>query len=60
MLIGVEAFDEMRFSSILKTSDYLYSHFPDFSFNRLEISFLKRIRIEIEAFYKIIGIYTNI
>lgn len=60
MLIGVEAFDEMRFSSILKTSDYLYSHFPDFSFNRLEISFLKRIRIEIEAFYKIIGIYKNI
>ena len=59
MLIGVEAFDEMKFSSILKTSDYLYSHFPDFSFNSLDISFLKRVRIEIEVFYKIITIAKN-
>ncbi|MGP1438550.1 MAG: motility associated factor glycosyltransferase family protein [Treponema sp.] len=53
MLIGVEAFDENQFLSILKTCDYLYSHFPDSSLNTTDISFLKRIRIEIEAFYKI-------
>ena len=56
MLIGVVAFDMDEFSSILKSSDYLYSHFPDSNSKIAEISFLKRIRIEIEVFYKIINI----
>lgn len=55
MLIGVDSFDEKKFNSILKTCDYLYSHFPDGAFATTNISFLKRIRIEIEAFYKIIN-----
>ena len=57
MLIGTEIFDENEVSSILKTSDYLYSHFPDVSLNVTDISLLKRIRIEVEVFYKIINIY---
>ncbi len=57
MLIGVETFDKEKFSFILKTSDYLYSHFADTSLSEMDISFLKRIRIEIEVFYKVINIY---
>ena len=57
MLIGVETFDKEKFSFILKTSDYLYSHFADTSLSEMDISFLKRIRIEIEMFYKVINIY---
>ena len=60
MLIGVETFDKEKFSFILKTSDYLYSHFPDGLLPLSNISFLKRIRIEGETFYKIISVYENI
>ena len=60
MLIGLEDFNEEIFLSILKTSDYLYSHFPDGLLPLSNISFLKRIRIEGETFYKIISVYENI
>lgn len=59
MLIGIETFDKEKFTSILKNSDYLYSHFPDNSLNVEDVSFLKRVRIELEAFYKIITIHQN-
>ena len=60
MLIGLEDFNKEIFLSILKASDYLYSHFPDGLLPLSNISFLKRIRIEIETFYKIISIYEDI
>ncbi|MGP1440081.1 MAG: 6-hydroxymethylpterin diphosphokinase MptE-like protein [Treponema sp.] len=59
MLIGIETFDKEKFTSILKNSDYLYSHFPDNSLNVEDVSFLKRVRIELEAFYKITTIHQN-
>lgn len=59
MLIGEKKFDKDEVSSIIKTSDYLYSHFPDSTINVMDISFLKRIRIEIDVFSKIISIYKN-
>ena len=60
MLIGLEDFNEEIFLSMLRTSDYLYSHFPDGLLPLSNISFLKRIRIEGETFYKIISVYENI
>ncbi len=40
---------------LMKNNSYLYMHFPDGHEPTLEISFLKRIRAEIDYFYKIIN-----
>ena len=60
MLVGDIPFDFDTASSIIKNSKYLYIHFPDYiDFSSLKIqnlSFLKRIRIELEFFLKIINI----
>ena len=59
MLTGDMPFDLDIASNILKSSNYLYIHFPDYTdFSTLkiqDISFLKRIRIELEFFLKIIN-----
>ena len=58
MLVGDIPFDSDIAYNIIKESNYLYIHFPDcIDFSALkiqDISFLKRIRIELEFFLKII------
>ena len=60
MLIGELPFEACKVLSILKTADYLYLHFADFSYltdkAMLSISFLKRVRIEVEYFLKLINL----
>lgn len=58
ILIGLEDWDAETFINIVKSTDYLYLHFPDYPTLNNEFmtcpSFLKRIRIETEYFLKII------
>ena len=58
MLVGKILFDKERMAILLKDADYLYFHFPDYvsekTLNLDDISFLKRIRIELESFLKIL------
>lgn len=44
---------EEQISALLKNRDYLYLHFPDGTEFKMEISFLKRIRAELDSFIKI-------
>lgn len=59
MLTGQVPFDEKKAAEILRNCSYLYLHFPDYidvnKINTKDISFLKRIRIEVEYFLKIMG-----
>ncbi len=51
---GEKEFDEYKVKKLLNETPYLYLHFPDYYSNeiKLEQSFLRRIRIEIEYFLK--------
>ena len=55
MLSGIIPSDTNRLEELLDTADYLWAHFPD-AYRRppsRDISFLKRVRVEIEPFHKL-------
>jgi len=65
ILTGEAAPDQMRLSSLIEECDYLYAHFPDFagglkpvldegSANQKTLSFLKRVRAEIDPMIKLL------
>lgn len=58
MLTGGDEWNVETFINVIKSTDYLYLHFPDYSpsldASMISSSFLKRIRIEVEYFLKII------
>jgi len=58
MLTGIDEWNSKIFANIIKSCDYLYLHFPDYPTlkdeNMFQPSFLKRIRIEVEYFLKVL------
>ena len=56
-LIGRDKITPNYMLELLKQMDYLYLHFPDYPFlddkEMLSLSFLKRVRIEVEYFLKL-------
>ena len=58
-LTGQNNLSKAELKELLKKNDFLFLHFPDYSTNLgdkiLEQSFLKRVRIEVEYFYKFLA-----
>ena len=52
--------DKKQLFALLESMDYLYLHFPDGHKASLEISFLKRVRAEIDFFLKDITLGENL
>lgn len=55
-LVGKKPLDKTTLKALLIKNDFLFLHFPDYSPSinnkALEINFLKRVKIEMEYFYK--------
>jgi hypothetical protein len=58
ILTGEAAADQQRLKCLVDECDYLWGHFPDYAGGRdadlSDISFLKRIRAEIDPMLKLI------
>jgi len=65
ILTGEAAYDKMRLNTLIEECDYLYAHFPDYaggvkpiieegSVSQNTLSFLKRVRAEIDPMLKIL------
>jgi len=59
LLTGEAAADNVRLSELISECDYLWAHFPDYNASRRpvinDISFLKRLRTEIDPMLKLLG-----
>ncbi|MCL2809308.1 MAG: DUF115 domain-containing protein [Treponema sp.] len=58
LLTGDEAMNQQRLTELIEECDYIWAHFPDYSGGRKpninDVSFLKRIRAEIDPMLKLL------
>ncbi|MCL2801569.1 MAG: DUF115 domain-containing protein [Treponema sp.] len=53
-LTGEQTMNQIRLNELVTECDYLWAHFPDYAHNINDITFLKRVRAEIDPMLKIL------